>query len=185
MQPAWPRYRLTKTDEIDFFVTETPPRYWVLWEPGMQLRALLGGPSLFRAGMNMRRKNVIMRRETCDYNNLLCARLATNLFAGWKVCSITSITRRDPWLSNEVSTVIAQCVGMTQFIAWLCPGWLPWATSSAFLVTGRSNYQPLPSTLHPPPAQPLQYTNLTILWINHRLWTRWLLNLRQTEAPMC
>ena len=58
----------------------------------MQLRALLGGPSLFGAGMNMRRENVIMRRETCDYNNLLCARLATNLFAGWKVCSITSIT---------------------------------------------------------------------------------------------
>ena len=116
-----------------------------------------------------------MRRETWHYNTLGCS--PCNQFICW--LESMRFTRRVPWLSNEVSTVIAQCVGMTQFIAWLCPGPLHQHSS----VTGRSAL-PTITTLHlPSPATPLHSNipTLTILWINHRLNTLilWLLNLRQ------
>ena len=78
---------------------------------------------------------------------------------------------------------------MTQFIAWLCPGpdlGQTWATWSAFLCHREiTTTITLPSTcphstpLHSTPLHPTPIAILTILWINHRLWLRGLLNLRQ------
>ena len=161
---AWPRHRVTKTDEIDFFVTETPPRYWVLWEPGMQSRTLLGGPSALLSfyvwdESEERKCHYEKRNQTLQYSPLYSP---CNQFISW--LESMRFTRRVPWLLNEVSTV---CWNDTIYCLIV-----PRATSSAFLC-----HREITTTIttHLPSPIPI----LSILWINHRLWTRWLLNLRQ------
>ena len=100
-------WRLTKTDEIDFFVTESPPQYWVLWEPGMQLPTMLCWETLWTSVISPNVLDMIGHFPLVGelvvishYRNTdLSVRTASNLFPGENY----AIYQWSSWLSNEGS----------------------------------------------------------------------------------